>query len=95
VVEALVPELKALTDETARALNGLAAAVRDGKMQFDVSGLDHAEQDLDRRLQQLRDARVTSPFSLDRMLPFWSFLFNLKEIAPSLRQVKESLGKIS
>ena len=95
VVENLAPELKALTDETTRALNGLVAAVRDGRMECDVSGLDRAEQDLDRRLQELRDSRATSPFSLDRMLPFWSFLFNLKEIAASLRQVRESLGKIS
>lgn len=49
---------------------------------------------LDQRLQQLRDARVTSPFSLDRMLPFWSFLFNLKEIAASVRLVEQSLGKL-
>lgn len=95
VMEALVPELKALTDETAEALVELAASVRDGKMALDVSALDHAEQQLDRRLQQLRDARATSPFSLDRMLPFWSFLFNLKEVASSLRQVRESLGKLS
>jgi uncharacterized membrane protein YccC len=95
VVRTLVPELKVLTDETARALAGLAASVRDGRSEFDVSGLNEAEQTLDRRLQQLRDARVTSPFSLDRMLPFWSFLFNLKEIAGSLRLVKESLGKLS
>jgi hypothetical protein len=95
VVRTLVPELKVLTDETARALAGLAASVRDGRSEFDVSGLNEAEQTLDRRLQQLRDARVTSPFSLDRMLPFWSFLFNLKEISGSLRLVKESLGKLS
>ena len=94
VVEKLVPELKALTDETARTLAGLAAAVRDGKTDFDVSGLDQSELELNRRLQQLRDTRATSPFSLDRMLPFWSFLFNLKEIAGSLRLVKESLGKL-
>jgi uncharacterized membrane protein YccC len=95
VVEELVPELNALTDETARTLAGLAVAVRDGKADFDVTGLDQTELELNRRLQQLRDARATSPFSLDRMLPFWSFLFNLKEIAGSLRLVREDLRKLS
>ena len=92
VVRTLVPELKTLTDETARTLTGLAASERDGKVEFDASGLDRAEHTLDQQLQQLRDARATSPFSLDRMLPFWSFLFNLKEIVASLRRVRESLA---
>ena len=95
VVETLIPELKAFTDETAHAFSGLAAAVRNDNLQLDLAVLQQTERVLDSRLQHLRDARVTSPFSLDRMLPFWSFLFNLKEIVATLRAVKERLGKVS
>jgi uncharacterized membrane protein YccC len=95
VLDALVPELRPLTDETAKSFVGLAAAIRSGTGEFDERALDEAEQALDQRLQKLREARITSPFSLDRMLPFWSFLFNLKEIVASLRAVRTNVQKLS
>jgi uncharacterized membrane protein YccC len=95
VVEAMVPELKELTQETVHLFEAMAAGVRDGETSFDTEKIDLAEHALDGRLQQLRDARATSPFSLDKMLPFWSFLFNLKEMAGSLRVVQQHLRKLS
>jgi len=95
VLEALVPELKPLTDETARSFIGLAASIRGVTGEFNKTALDETEQLLDQRLQKLREARITSPFSLDRMLPFWSFLFNLKEIVASLRAVQSNVQKLS
>jgi uncharacterized membrane protein YccC len=95
VVEALVPELKGLTQETAHLFEAMAGGVRDGEPSFDTEKIDLAEHALDGRLQQLREARATSPFSLDKMLPFWSFLFNLKEMAGSLRVLQKHLRKLS
>jgi uncharacterized membrane protein YccC len=95
VVEALVPELKDLTQETVHLFEAMAAAVRDRETSFDTEKIDLAEHALDGRLQQLREARATSPFSLDKMLPFWSFLFNLKEMAGSLRVLQQHLRKLS
>jgi len=94
-VDTLVPELQPLADETARTLSGLAAAARSGSAHFDIEPLNQAERALDRRLHKLREDRLTSPFSLDRMLPFWSYLFNLKEIVASFRALREHLQKIS
>jgi uncharacterized membrane protein YccC len=93
VLSTLVPELEPLTEWTPQALFGLATAVRSQLKEFDLGPLDHAEEDVDRRLQQLRDTRATSPFSLDRMLPFWSFLFNLKEIVSSVRRLNAKLER--
>jgi hypothetical protein len=94
VVATLVPELRPVAEETARSFAGLAESVRSGGSKFDFGPLDKAEEDLDRRLQELRDTRMTSPFSLDRMLPFWSFLFNLKEIAGGVRALNRSLLRL-
>jgi len=95
VVEALVPELKALTEEMSNLFTSMAAKVRIGDTQFNTVQLEKTERDLDRRLQELRDARATSPFNLDKMLPFWSFLFNLKEMARSLRDLQQHLKELS
>lgn len=95
VVEALVPELKALTEEMSNLFTSMATKVRNGNTEFSTEQLDKTERDLDRRLQQLRDARATSPFNLDKMLPFWSFLFNLKEMARGLRDLQQHLKKLS
>jgi hypothetical protein len=95
VVVALVPELKPLTEMTAEAFEHLSQALRTQSTAVHMGDLDKAERDLDQRLQTLRAARATSPFTLDRMLPFWSFLFNLKEIVGSLRALNEKLKKLS
>ena len=43
--------------------------------------LDNALRDLDADLARLRSQRATAPFALDRMLPFWALVFNLREVA--------------
>ena len=40
---------------------------------------------------KLREQRVTSPFALDRMLPFWALVFNLREVAQGLKQMESVL----
>lgn len=95
VLSTLVPELQQLVDQTTRALSGIAHAVRAGSDWFQLTELVHAEEAVDRRLQHLREARATSPFSLDRMLPFWAFLFNLKEVVTSLKSLNAMLGRIN
>ena len=94
VIEGFVPEVKPLTAQTAEAFVQLATALRAHSSGVNLRALDQAEQNLDQRLQSLRDTRATSPFSLDRMLPFWSFSFNLKEIVGSLRELNEKLGNL-
>jgi len=95
VVSTLGPELEPLAEQTAETFTALAEAVQTRSTGIDLGSLDQAEHSLDQRLQSLRDARATSPFSLDRMLPFWSFLFNLKEIVGSLRALNGKLAKLS
>jgi hypothetical protein len=41
----------------------------------------------------LRDTQVASPFPLDRMLPFWSFVFNLKEVLARGKALAVKLGR--
>lgn len=95
VVAALVPELESLAEQTGQAFGRMVEAVRTHSADVDLAPLDQAEQNLDQRLQRLRDSRATSPFSLDRMLPFWSFLFNLKEVVASLRELHGKLAALS
>ena len=52
--------------------------------------LDAAIRDLDADLAKLRAQRATAPFALDRMLPFWALVFNLREIAQELKQLEFS-----
>jgi len=95
VLSTLVPELEPLAEGTAQALLGLAAAVRTQSKGFDLGPLDNAVETVDRRLQHLRDTQATSPVSLDRMLPFWSFLFNLKEVVAGVKSLNAKLARLS
>jgi uncharacterized membrane protein YccC len=91
----LLPSLPALAERTARAFSDLAAAVRAPDKQIrPPTGLDMAVRNLDADLAQLRQQRATVPFALDRMLPFWSLVFNLREVAQDLRQLASSVGKL-
>jgi hypothetical protein len=56
--------------------------------------LDAALRDLDADLAKLRAQRVTARFALDRMLPFWALVFNVKEIAQDLKQLESALSQI-
>ncbi len=88
----LVPSLPALVESTTRAFSDLAEAVRTQRKEILSSGgLEQAVRELDADLARLRERRVTAPFALDRMLPFWSFVFNLRELALDLEQLASLL----
>jgi uncharacterized membrane protein YccC len=90
-----LPSLPALVECTARAFSDLAAAVRAQNKTVDSAPLlERAVRDLDSDLARLREQRVTSPFTLDRMLPFWSFVFNLREVAQDLKQLESTLPQL-
>jgi len=91
----LVPSLPALAEKTAQNFADLAQAVRDPATQPSSAELDAAIRDLDADLAKLRAQRVTSPFALDRMLPFWALVFNLREVAQDLRQLESALPQLA
>ncbi len=83
----LVPSLPTLADRTAVAFANLASAIRSPRPSASTADLDDAIQALDKDLERLRVQRATAPFALDRMLPFWALVFNLKEVAENLKQL--------
>ena len=91
----LLPSLSALVEGTARTFYDLARAVRaKGQAVSSAPDLDRAVRDLDADLARLREQRATAPFTLDRMLPFWSFVFNLREVALDLKQLESTLAHL-
>jgi hypothetical protein len=56
---------------------------------------DEAIRDHDADLARLREQRSTAAFALDRMLPFWALVFNLREIAQDLKQLKSTLPQLA
>ena len=89
----LLPSLPALVECSARAFSELADAIRNEKGTVaSAPDLDGAVRGLESDLARLREQRVTAPFALDRMLPFWSFVFNLREIARDLKQLESTLA---
>ena len=96
----LVPSLPALAERTARSFDALADAIRQkaahlDPAEFDPAKLDAAIASLDFDLARLRTERTTSPFSLDRMLPFWALVFNLREVAQDLKQLQLTLPHLA
>ncbi|HXM68827.1 MAG TPA: FUSC family protein [Candidatus Acidoferrum sp.] len=92
----LLPSLPALAERTVCAFLELAAALRDPDKKLDsIGGLEKAIRDLDSDLARLREQRATAPFTLDRMLPFWSFVFNLREVAQDLQQLASSIAELA
>jgi hypothetical protein len=87
----LIPSLPSLAERTARSFSLVAEAVRTGKKHLDSAELDTAVRDLEADVAKLRMQRTTAPFALDRMLPFWSFVFNLREVAQDVRQLESML----
>jgi uncharacterized membrane protein YccC len=91
----LLPSLPALVECTARSFSELAEAVRShSKTVPSAPELEQAVLNLESDLARLREQRVTAPFTLDRMLPFWSFVFNLREVARDLKQLEATLGRL-
>jgi uncharacterized membrane protein YccC len=92
----ILPSLPALAECTARAFTELAAAVLVQDHELKLAGdLERAVRDLDADLAQLRERRATAPFTLDRMLPFWSFVFSLREVALDVRELAASVGVLA
>jgi len=91
----LVPSLPRLAERTAKDFVLLAEATRHPGAQVSSSGLDDAIRDLDSDLAKLRAQRATAPFALDRMLPFWALVFNLREIAQDLKQLELALQQLA
>ena len=87
----LVPSLPALAAKTVQTFSLLAEALRNPGERMTSTELDAAMRDLDTDLAELRARRSTAPFALDRMLPFWALVFNLKEIAQDLKQLQSCL----
>ena len=90
----LVPCLPKLAEKTSNSFLEVAQAIRKGENPSDSQDLEAAIRDLDGDLARLRAERTTSPFTLDRMLPFWGFVFNLREIAQDLRQLESILPEL-
>lgn len=90
----MVPSLPRLAEKTAMNFTLLAEAARHPGQRLDSSGLDAAIRDLDSDLARLRSQRATAPFALDRMLPFWALVFNLREIAQDLKQLEMALPQL-
>ena len=90
----LVPSLPSLTEKTAHSFLIVAEAVRTGNKKLDPQELDAAVRALEGDLAKLREQRATVPFALDRMLPFWSFVFNLREIALDVQQLESLLPAV-
>lgn len=92
---ALVPSMPALTQTTAEQFDTLAKAVRHPSTPMSATALDAAVEAMDADLARLRQRRVTSPFALDRMLPFWALVFNLREVAQDLKELASTLPQLA
>jgi hypothetical protein len=92
---ALVPSLPTLVARTAQTFAELAEAVRRPDETWKPTEFDTAIGDLDSDLAKLREQRATTPFALDRMLPFWALVFNLREVAQDLKQLQSMLRELA
>jgi uncharacterized membrane protein YccC len=92
----LLPSLPGLAARTTHAFSDLADAVRLHRTEMpSADNLQRAVRDLDADLARLREQRATVPFALDRMLPFWSLAFNLREVAQDLKQLQSMLPELA
>jgi uncharacterized membrane protein YccC len=87
----VVPSLPALAEKTAQSFPELAEAVRKRSAPSNLPKLADALRDLEADLARLRAQSATAPFALDRMLPFWALVFNLREVAQDLLQLESAL----
>jgi uncharacterized membrane protein YccC len=91
----LVPSLAALVEKTSQSFLALSGAVRNPGQIVKTADLDSAIGELDSDLAKLRRERATSPLALDRMLPFWALVFNLREVALDLKQLGSVLLQLA
>jgi uncharacterized membrane protein YccC len=92
---ALLPSMAPLAEKTAEHFSALAQAVRNPQTELSSADLEVAVRALDVDLAKLREQRVTSPFALDRMLPFWALVFNLREVAQDLKELEAALPELT
>jgi uncharacterized membrane protein YccC len=90
----LVPSLPRVAEKTERHFTVLAEAIRNRSSEVKPAGLEAAIRDLDSDLAKLRLERATAPFALDRMLPFWALVFNLREVAQDLKQLESAIAEL-
>jgi len=91
----LMPSLPTLVERTTQVFAFLGEAVRKPGAALSSAALDAAIAGLDADLAKLREQRATAPFALDRMLPFWALVFNLREVAQDLKQLASTLPHLA
>jgi uncharacterized membrane protein YccC len=91
----LLPSLPRLVDKTTQTFVLLAEAIRKPGEVVNSAELQAAIEDLDANLAKLREQRATTPLTLDRMLPFWALVFNLREVAQDLMQLDSTLPDLA
>ena len=91
----MVPSLPNLIEKTTQAFAAVAEAVRQPGGTLNSAELDAALDALDADLARLREQRATAPLALDRMLPFWALVFNLREVAQDLNQLASTLPRLA
>ena len=94
VEPSFVPSLPVVVRETSKAFSALANAIRNPGQPLSMVDVDNSLRHLDTDLAKLRAERATAPFTLDRMLPFWALVFNLKEVAQDLKQLAEEVAQL-
>jgi uncharacterized membrane protein YccC len=90
----LLPSLPALAERTAHTFSTLAEAIRKKELPPNSAEIDGAVLAVEADLAKLRQQRATAPFALDRMLPFWALVFNLREVAWDLNQLASTLPQL-
>jgi len=90
----LVPSLPALCQQISEALAALGDVIAGKGEIANLDALQKAVTQVDQELTALRQARATSPLALDHMLPFWSFVFNLKETAAGIENLRQKLPQL-
>jgi hypothetical protein len=90
----LLPSLPALAERTAQTFSTLAEAIRRKELPPNSAEIDGAVLAVEADLAKLRQQRATAPFALDRMLPFWALVFNLREVARDLNQRASTLPQL-
>jgi len=82
-------------EKTSQTFTALSEAIRKGSSSPNSEELEAAVRELDADLAKLREQRATAPFALDRMLPFWALVFNLREVAQDLKQLETTLPQLA
>lgn len=94
IIPGFLPSLPTLAERTAQKFASLVEGVRTAKPIPSI-GLDATIRCLDGELAKLRADRATAPLALDRMLPFWALVFNLREVAQDLKQLESMLPQLA